>query len=316
MTTHIARRFLSLVPTWLGISLLAFILASMSPGDPAQLILNRQLEEPPTAQQLDEFREKNGLNDPKPLQYIHFVGDLLHGDLGTSFVTGRPVSAEISSRMGPTLQLALPAFALSVFISIVFGAVAALGQNGLADHVSRLVALLFESVPTFVLAYALIIVFSVKLGLLPVAGRGGLDHLVLPVVTLALATTAGLMRLTRSSLLDVLREDYVRTARALGLRGRTILFQLALKNALIPVVTVAALIFAGFVTGTVIIETVFSWPGVGRFVVDSIFARDYAVIQGFVVVTGTIFVLVNLVVDVLYAVLDPRVRFEGRSRGI
>lgn len=307
---HVAHRFLALVPTWLGISLLAFVLASASPGDPAQLILNRQLDEPPTEQQLHEFRERNGLNDSKPEQYVHFVADLLRGDLGTSFATGRPVRDEISSRMTPTLQLAVPAFLVSLMISVSFGVIAALRRNRLADHASRLAALLFESVPTFVLAYGLIIVFSVKLGLFPVAGRGGLANYVLPIMTLALATTAGLMRLTRSSMLDVLGEDYVRTARAMGLKSRDIVFRHALRNALIPVVTVAALIFAGFVTGTVIVETVFSWPGVGRFVVDSIFSRDYAVIQGFVVVTGTVFVVINLAVDVLYVLLDPRVRLE------
>jgi peptide/nickel transport system permease protein len=316
VTGYVLRRLLSLVPTWLGISFVAFLLAGLSPGDPAELILNSRQDEPPTEQQLAEFREANGLNDPFLVQYGHFVAGLLRGDLGTSFRTGAPVLDELAARLPSTLQVAVPAFTLALLLAVLVGVLSALRRNSLADHTSRIVALVSDSVPSFVLAYLLIIVFSVQLGLLPVAGQGGLEHLVLPVLTLALATTASLMRLTRSSLLEVLGQDYVRTARAMGLRRRTVVFRHALKNALIPVVTLAALLLAGFLTGVVIIETVFAWPGVGKFVVDSIFARDYAVIQGFVVFAGTVFVLANLVVDLLYVRLDPRVRLStGGGRG-
>ena len=311
MTTYVVRRLLSLIPTWLGISLLAFLLAMLSPGDPAELILNQRLQEPPTEEQLNAFRERNGLNDPVVVQYGNWVADLATGNLGTSFRTGEPVLSEIASRFPSTLQITIPAFALAIVVSVAIGVLSALRRNSIADHASRVAALASDSVPSFVLAYLLIIIFSVNLGLFPVAGRGEWQHMVLPILTLALATTASLMRLTRSSLLEVLGEDYVRTARAMGLRWRTIIFSHALKNALIPVVTVAALIFAGFVTGTVIVETVFAWPGVGKFVVDSIFDRDYAVIQGFVVFTGTVFVVINLLVDVLYVHLDPRVRVSS-----
>lgn len=317
MTGYILRRVLSLVPTWLGISFVAFVLSVLSPGDPAELILNARLQQPPTEQQLAQFREANGLDDPFLVQYGSFVAGLVRGDLGTSFRTGEPVLDELAARLPSTLQITVPAFALALLLAVLIGVLSALRRNSLADHTSRVAALVSDSVPSFVLAYLLIIVFSVQLGLLPVAGKGGWEHLVLPVVTLALATTASLMRLTRSSFLEVLGEDYVRTARAMGLRWRTIVFRNALKNALIPVVTVAALLFAGFVTGTAIVETVFAWPGVGKFVVDSVFARDYAVIQGFVVFAGTVFVVVNLVVDLLYVRLDPRVRLStvGGSRG-
>ncbi|MPZ66454.1 MAG: ABC transporter permease subunit [Pseudonocardiaceae bacterium] len=317
MTGYVLRRLLSLVPTWLGISLLAFLLATLSPGDPAQLILNAQLDQPPTPVQIEAFREANGLDDPFLVQYGSFVAGLLRGDFGTSFRTGEPVLGELAARFPSTLQITVPAFALALLLAILIGVLSALRRNSLADHTSRVAALVSDSVPSFVLAYLLIIVFSVQLGLLPVAGKGGWDHLVLPVLTLALATTASLIRLTRSSFLEVLGEDYVRTARAMGLHWRTIVFRNALKNALIPVVTVAALLFAGFVTGTAIVETVFAWPGVGKFVVDSIFARDYAVIQGFVVFAGTVFVVVNLLVDLLYVRLDPRVRLSatGGHRG-
>ncbi len=315
MIGFVLRRLLSLVPTWLGISLVAFALANLSPGDPAELILNAQQDQPPTEQQLVEFREANGLNDPFLLQWAGFVGGLVRGDLGTSFRTGEPVLTELMTRFPSTLEITVPAFALALVLAVAIGVFSALYRNSFGDHVSRIGALLSDSVPSFVLAYLLIIVFSVQLGLLPVAGKGGWDHYILPVLTLALATTASLMRLTRSSLLEVLGEDYVRTAHAMGLRWRTVVFRHALKNALIPVVTVAALVFAGFVTGTVIVETVFAWPGVGKFVVDSIFARDYAVIQGFVVFAGTIFVVVNLLVDLLYVRLDPRVRLATVETG-
>lgn len=315
MLTFAARRLLTLVPTWLGLTLLAFTLASMSPGDPAELILNRRLDQPPTPQQIEEFRERTGLNDPFVVQYGRFLGETLRGDLGTSFRTGQPVREEILARLGPTLQIALPAFSLSALVAVAFGVVAALRRNSFADHLSRAAALVFESVPSFALAYMLIVVLSIHLGLVPVAGRGSLMHYVLPVLTLTLATMAATMRLTRSSLLDVFGQDYIRTARAMGIPQRQIIFRLALRNALIPVVTVAALILAGFVTGVVIIEIVFAWPGVGRYIVNAVFDRDYPVITGFVVFTGTVFVLVNLMVDLLYKRLDPRVRLAGRQEG-
>lgn len=311
MLIVIARRLLTLVPTWFGISLVAFTLASMSPGDPAQLILNRQLDQPPSEQQLEAFRERNGLNDPFVVQYGNFVADALRGDLGTSFRTGQPVRAEILGRFGPTLQIAVPAFLLSIMVALTFGVAAALRRNAFTDHLSRVAALVFESVPSFALAYLLIIVLSIQLGWTPVAGRGTTAHFVLPVLTLALATMATTMRLTRASLLDVLSQDHIRTARAMGVPERQVIFRLALRNALIPVITVAALVLAGFVTGVVIVETVFAWPGVGRYIVDAVFDRDYPVITGFVVFTGTVFVLVNLAVDLLYTRLDPRVRLSG-----
>ena len=312
MLTYAVRRLLLLVPTWLGLSLFAFTLSSVSPGDPAQIILNRELDDPPTAEQVAEFRERTGLNDPFVVQYARFVGDCLRGDLGFSFRSGKSVREEIGSRIGSTLEIALPAFVMSVLLAVVFGVVAALRRNSLGDHASRAAALVFESMPSFALAYLLIIVLAVELGWFPVAGKGGAEYMVLPILTLTLATMATTMRLTRSSLLEVLSQPYIRTARAMGLSSRRVVLSLALRNALIPVVTVAGLILAGFVTGTVIVETVFAWPGVGLYVVDATFARDYPVVTGFVVFTGTVFVVVNLAVDVLYTRLDPRIRLGGR----
>ena len=308
MTRYILRRLVALVPTWLGISLAAFLLAGLAPGDPAQLILNAELNTPPSEEQLQQFRESNGLNDPAVVQYGRFVLGLLQGELGTSFRSGDPVLGELVDRVPATLSITLPAFVLALFLAVSIGVLSAVRRNSLVDHGSRLAALMSDSVPTFVLAYALIIVLAVQAGLLPVAGRGTWQHLVLPVLTLALGTTASLMRLTRSSMLEVLGEEYVRTARAMGFPSRSVVLRHALRNALLPVVTVAGIVLAGFVTGAFIVETIFALPGVGALVVDAIFARDYPVIQGFVVFTGTVFLLVNLVVDLLQAALDPRIR--------
>jgi peptide/nickel transport system permease protein len=311
VTGYLVRRILSLAPIWLGISLFAFALATLSPSDPATLILERNQDEPVTPEQLEAFRDRHGLNDPFVVQYARWVGRAVQGDLGESFRSGKPVFGELVSRFPATLQVTVPAFAVAVLVAVGVGVLSAVRRGSLSDHGSRIAALLTDSIPSFVLAYLLIILFAVTFHLLPVAGRGTWRHLVLPVLTLGLATSASLMRLTRSSLLEVLEEDYVRTARAMGLPWRTVVLSHALKNALIPVVTLAALVLGSLVTGTVIVETVFAWPGIGKYVVDSIFARDYAVIQGFVVFTGTVFVVVNLVVDLLYVRLDPRVRLGG-----
>lgn len=312
MTTYVLRRLVALIPTWLGISLLAFLLAGLAPGDPAQLILDGQGGEPPTPEQLEAFREVNGLNDPAVVQYVRFVLGLFQGDLGTSFRSGEPVLGELVDRAPATLAVTLPAFVLALGLALTVGVLSAVRRNSLVDHGSRLAALMSDSVPTFVLAYALIILLAVQAGLLPVAGRGTWQHLVLPVLTLALGTTAVMMRLTRSTMLEVLGEDYVRTARAMGFPRRSVVVRHALRNALLPVVTVAGIVLGGFVTGTVIVEIIFAIPGIGTFVIDAIFARDYPVIQGFVVFTGTVFLLVGLGVDLLQAVLDPRIRLVPR----
>jgi len=311
VTSYVLRRLVALIPTWLGISLLAFLLAGLAPGDPAELILDGEGDAPPTPEQLEEFREANGLNDPAVVQYARFVFGLFQGDLGTSFRSSQPVLGELVDRAPATLVVTLPAFVLALGLALTIGVLSAVRRNSKVDHGSRLAALMSDSVPTFVLAYALIILLAVQAGLLPVAGRGTWQHLVLPVLTLALGTTAVMMRLTRSTMLEVLGEDYIRTARAMGFPQRSVVLRHALRNALLPVVTVAGIVLGGFVTGTVIVETIFAIPGIGTFVIDAIFARDYPVIQGFVVFTGTVFLLVGLGVDLLHAVLDPRIRLDA-----
>jgi peptide/nickel transport system permease protein len=312
MTAYVVRRVLALVPVWLAISLIAFILANLAPGDPAEQVLLARGAREPTQEEIETMRERLGLNEPAPVRYVQWVADAATGDLGISYRSGRPVAGELLQRSWVTLQMALPAAALAVVVAIPIGVIAAVWRNSVVDHATRVMALSADSIPGYWLAYLLIILLAVHLGLLPTAGRGTLAHLVMPVVTLAVGSLGSLLRLTRSSLLEVLNEDYIRTARAKGLRTVRVMYPHALKNALIPVVTVAGLLLAHFVTGVMIIEFVFSWPGVGRYVIDALGQRDYPVIQGFVLLAGTVFLLINLGVDLLYVWLDPRVRLgEG-----
>lgn len=249
------------------------------------------------------------------MRYARWVADAFTGDLGTSFRTGNPVFSDLLARFLVTLELAVPALAAAVAIALLSGVLSAVHRNSAIDHASRLGALAGASMPSYWLAYLLIIVFSVRLGLLPVAGRGDWRHLVLPTLTLALGAAPSLTRLTRSSTLEALGEDYVRTARALGYPQRVVVVRHALRNALLPLVTVAGLRFGHLLAGAVIVETVFAWPGLGKHIVDAIYDRDYPTIQGFVVFVGTVFVLLNLLVDLAYTALDPRIRLTGSGRG-
>jgi peptide/nickel transport system permease protein len=300
---------------WLGISLLTYGLANLAPGDPAYIILRRQTGEVPSDAAVQALREQLGLNDPLPVRYTRWVAHAVTGDLGTSYRTGQPVMRELSDRFEATLQLALAALVVGVLIALPLGILSAVRRNRPIDHISRVIALLGASIPSFWLGYVLIIAFAVSLKLLPVAGYGDAAHLVLPALTLGLGAAASLSRLTRANLLEVLDEDFVRTARAKGLSQRDAVLQHAFRSALIPIVTIIGMRFGHLLAGAVIVETVFAWPGIGKFVVDSIYDRDYPTIQGFVLFIGTVFVLLNLVVDVSYVWLDPRVRLGGSQPG-
>jgi peptide/nickel transport system permease protein len=311
MGQYIVHRLLLLAPIWLGITLMAFGLGRLAPGDPARLIAERQADGLATPAQIEWVREEYGLNDPLSLQYARWVGNALRGDLGVSFKTGGPVLEELAQRFPATLELAVYGMGVGVLLALPLGVQAAMRRGSVIDHASRLVALAGASLPSFWLAFLLIIVFAVQLRMLPVAGRGTARHLVLPAITLGFALAAPLTRLTRSSMLEVLGEDFVRTARAKGLHEGAVVVRHALRNALIPVVTVAGMSFGHLLGGAVIVETVFAWPGVGKLVVDSIFDRDYPLIQGYVLFMGTVFVLINLLVDLLYVWLDPRVQLAS-----
>lgn len=312
MTTYALRRLVYLIPVWLGISFVAFALANLTPGNPARLSLQRQLGRQPTAEEVAQMQAELGLDEPFLVRYVRWLGDALTGDLGTSYRTGESVLSALADRFPNTVQIALLGLVVALLLALPLGVFAAVWRNSAVDHLSRAVALLGASMPSYWVAYLLILLFAVRLHVLPVAGRGTWQHLVLPSVTLGLAASASLMRLTRSEMLEVLGQDFVRTGRAKGLQERTIVVGHALRNALIPVTTVAGMRFAGLLGGAVIVETIFAWPGIGKYALDSIYDRDYPVIQGFVVFMGTVFLLVNLLVDLLYGLIDPRIRLGHR----
>ena len=308
MLTFILRRIAFLLPVWLGISLFAFVLANLTPGDPARLALQREIGGQPTAEQVAEARDRLGLDDPAPVRYVRWVTDAVTGDLGTSYRTGTPVLQSLSDRFPTTLQIAGLGLALSIAIAIPVGVLAAVYRRSPIDHASRVLALIGASMPSYWVAYLFILLFSVRLGWLPVAGSSTWQHALLPAATLGIGGSASLMRLVRSEMLETLGQDYVRTARSKGLNQRIVVIRHALRNALIPTTTVIGMRFAGMLGGAVIVETIFSWPGIGKLIVDAIFDRDYPMIQGFVVFMGTAFLLINLIVDIGYGIIDPRVR--------
>lgn len=308
MWTFILRRIAFLVPVWIGISLFAFVLANLTPGDPARLALQREIGGQPTAEQVAEARDRLGLDAPAPVRYLRWVADAVTGDLGTSYRTGTPVLQSLADRFPTTLQIAGLGLALSISIAIPVGVLAAVYRHSPVDHASRVLALVGASMPSYWVAYLLILLFSVRLGWVPVAGSSTWQHALLPAATLGIGGSASLMRLVRSEMLETLGQDYVRTARSKGLGQRIVVMRHALRNALIPTTTVIGMRFAGMLGGAVIVETIFSWPGIGKLIVDAIFDRDYPMIQGFVVFMGTAFLLINLIVDISYGIIDPRVR--------
>ncbi len=312
MGSYVLTRVASLVPVLLGVSLLAFALANLAPGDPAEQVL-RQGGQEPSREQVQALRHQLGLDAPFVVRYGRWLGRAVRGDLGRSYADRRPVAGELARRFPATLELAVAAMGLALLVGVVTGVIAAVRRDSLVDHACRVVALLFASLPGFALSLLLVYVIAVQLHLLPVAGYSGGDlaHLTLPATALSAATAATLMRLTRSSVLEVWGLDFVRTARAKGLSEEVVLWVHALKNALLPIVTVAATGFGRMLGGASIVEVIFAWPGIGKYVVDAIYARDYPVIQGFVLWMGITFVAVNLAADLLYRFIDPRIRLGG-----
>jgi peptide/nickel transport system permease protein len=311
---YIARRLAYLIPVWLGISILAFALALLAPGDPVRQVLQASGIDAPSAEQVIALRRQLGLDQPGPVRFAIWLGNAVRGDLGRSYSTGEPVLQSLIDRFPRTAVLALLAVSLGLVIAVPLGIVSALFRDSIVDQLARLGALVGASIPSFWLAYLLILFFAVQLRVLPVAGASEPRHIVLPALTLAIGAAASLTRLTRSAMLEELFQDYVRTARSKGLRERVVVVTHALRNALIAIVTITGIRLAALLGGAVIVETIFAWPGIGKYVVDSIFSRDYPTIQGFVLFTGTVVLLVNLAVDVSYVWLDPRVRLGAKTR--
>jgi ABC-type dipeptide/oligopeptide/nickel transport system permease component len=306
VNAYIARRVLSTIPVLFGVSLLVFLMLELTPGDPAQLMLS---EFQTTPEQIARLRSQLHLDDPLPVQFGRFVWDALHGDLGTSIRTRRPVVQEIEDNFPSTIQLAIAGLVVAAVLGVGFGIIAAAHQHSWLDVGSMTVALIGISMPSFWLGLLLIFTLSLRVPIFPATGGGDWQHLVLPAVTLGLGAAAILARLTRSSMLEILRQEYVTTARAKGLAEWLVIMRHALKNALIPVVTIFGLQFGQLLAGTVVVETVFARPGVGRLIVDGILNKDFPMVQGVVLVIAVCYVVVNLMVDLVYAVLDPRIRY-------
>jgi peptide/nickel transport system permease protein len=314
---YIARRLLFSIPTLLVLSFCIFVLVSVAPGDPAEELARRTAPGGHvTEADLAEAREALRLNRPFVNQYASWLLGAVQGDFGTSFVTQKSVSSEIGARVRATAELATVAFLLVVLAATPLGVLAALAHRRFADHAMRLLALVLASVPGFVLAYVLIIVFATKLRVFPVAGRAGPDTYVLPAIALAVGPLAVLSRLLRSSLLEVFTEDYMRTARGKGLSALQAAWRHGLRNAGIPVVTLMGGLLAGLLDGTLITEVIFAWPGLGRLMFEAISYRDHPMLLGVVVLAGAVYILMNLLVDVSYRLLDPRMRLEEVSDGV
>jgi ABC-type dipeptide/oligopeptide/nickel transport system permease component len=304
MRRHLLTLCVHLVSVALGVSILSFVFMHLS-GDPVMLML------PPdaTAKQIEEFRERMGFNDPIPLQYLRFLSGAVRGDFGISLRYQQPAMGLVLERLPATLELAVTGMGVALLVALPFGILSALRRGSALDHLVMGGALLGLSMPNFWVGIIGILIFSVKLHLLPTAGRGTWSQLVLPGLALGSYLMALIARLTRSGMLEVINQDYVRTARAKGLAEPLIIVRHALMNALIPLVTVVGLQMGELLGGTVIIETVFAWPGVGRLILQAVFQRDYPLVQAAVFLLAMIFVGANLLVDLAYRYLDPRIRY-------
>ncbi|THE63937.1 ABC transporter permease [Salinadaptatus halalkaliphilus] len=311
---YLLYRSLTATVVLLGASVLTFGLVYLTPGDSAETILIQQTGHQPSQEAVESFREEEGLNEPIPVQFVDWLGSALQGDLGQSYYSNRAVTELLVQHLPATIELAVASMAVALLVAIPTGVASAVHHGSSIDAGSQLVALVGVSMPNFWLGYLLIIVFALTLDLFPVAGTGGLSHLVLPAIALGTGMAAIVMRLVRTSMLEVIDREYVDGARAKGLRGRIVVYKHALRNALIPVVTVIGLQFAFVLNGAVVIEVVFQRPGLGTLLVDAIFARDYPVVQGVVLVIAVLFVVTNFLVDLTYHYLDPRISLGGGTR--
>ena len=305
MATFLTRRLLLAIPTLLGVLLVAFLLLYVAPGDPVMEMVGERADPETIARLRRELR----LDEPVHRQFLHYVAGVVRGDLGTSYITGRPIIRDIVERFPKTLMLAGAAMLLASVTGITIGVLSARRPGGWFDRASLGGAYLGISFPVYWVGLLLILLFAVELRWLPPSGYGRLEYIVLPALALGTRSIAFLARVTRSSMLEVLSSDFVRSARAKGLRERVVVVRHALRNALIPVITVLGLDFGNYLTGSILTETIFSWPGLGRYVVNAIARRDLPAIQGSVLFLSVVFVLVNLITDVAYAKADPRVSY-------
>ena len=313
MLAYVARRLLATIPVMGMVAIIVFAILRLTPGDPAAVLAGDYA----TPEQLQEIRRHMGLEKPIPVQFLIWITQLLQGDLGVSLISGVPVAGMIADRMGPSVALGIATIIVSVIVAVPLGVLAAWRQGSLLDRAVMAFSVFGFSVPVFVKGYLLIFAFSIGLGWFPVQGykplAAGLwpfiEGLVLPTVALSTAYVALIARITRTSILEVMGEDYIRTARAKGLKEAEVLTRHALRNAAVPIVTIIGVGFALLISGAVVTESVFNLPGIGRLVVEAVLARDYPVIQGLILLFSFVYIIINLLVDVLYTIFDPRIRY-------
>jgi peptide/nickel transport system permease protein len=313
MGRYVLGRLAATLPTLVLLTLVAFLLNVAAKGDPAFLALKAGGQDP-SPEAVAAYRGKLGLDDPLPVRYLRWVGNVLQGDLGRSSLDGRLVTTILRERIGPTLRLGVSAFAVAALVGVTLGVLFGLFANSPLDLAGRFASLLLAAIPSFWLALLLIVIVGERWGWLPVAGYGGVKYLILPVIALACGPAASLMRYTRGATIEVWRQDYVRTARAKGLQDRVIALRHALRNTMLPILTILGLRFGQILAGAIVIEGIFSWPGMGSAVLNAISARDLPVIAAYVLLAGVFFVLVNLVTDVGYVLLDPRIRLGAGGK--
>ena len=306
MRQYTIRRLLELIPVILSVTAIVFFMLHLIPGDPAEILAGEEA----TAEDVQAIREELGLDKPLITQYLIYMKNIFKGNLGVSIRTSRPVLQEIIERYPNTLLLALCSVVVMILIGVTTGILSAVKQGSWLDNISMVIALFGVSMPVFWFGLMMMLFFSVQLRIFPTTGIGTFNHLILPSITLGTHATAVVARLTRSSMLEVIRQDYIRTARAKGLNESKIILLHALKNALIPVVTIVFLRFGVMLAGAVLVETVFAWPGIGWLMIDAIWARDYPVVQGCILIVAINFVIINLIADLLYGFIDPRIRYK------
>lgn len=307
MIKFIIKRLIALIPVLIGVSLLVFFILDLAPGDPAKTILGEQAR----PEDIEALREEMGLNDPFFVRYGRYMFDLVQGDLGTSYKTRDPVSDEIFARLPNTAILAFTSTLVAIVLALPLGVIAAIKQNTLFDGISMFISLVGVSMPVFWMGLLLILLFSVKLGWFPVAGADqGIKSLVLPSFALGFMHMAAIARTTRSSMLETIRQDYIRTVRAKGLPEGEVITQHALRNALIPTTTVIGLQIGSMLGGSVLTESVFSWPGIGRYMIQSIQGRDIPSVMGCIIIFALAFAIINLIVDLIYGFIDPRIKAQ------
>ncbi len=334
MKWYIIKRLIQIIPVIIGVTIIAFALIHLAPGDPARTMLGQHA----TQQEINEIREKYGLDEPLYIQYVIWLNDVIHGDLGRSILTKEFVINEIAARFPNTIELTIAAMIFAIIIGALAGIISASKQYSITDYTVMGIALFGISMPVFWLGIMLMLIFGVILGWLPIGGRidlfipfhrvtgfmvidsiitgnfkaliSILKHLILPAIALGTIPMAMIARVTRSSMLEVLRQDFIRTERAKGLSERAVIYKHAVRNAMIPVITVIGLNFGLLLAGAILTETVFSWPGLGRLVVTSVYERDYPLVVGCILVFSLVFVIVNLITDILYTYIDPRIKYE------